>query len=166
MKLYIIDYEKAKAISIIPFGAMLLLVSFFVMYSGYIIWILLMIGGIAAIGTGIYKLAAFSKKQEEFDDFKRCGKKLTGRIAAVHQGNNSVKKGKNATPVIAECVVTDPDTGEEKHFRSRSSIVGGLVDIGGMYVDIYTYPSGQYYVDFESARLEAEEGGRKVHDFR
>lgn len=166
MKLYIIDYEKAKALSIIPFGAMMAFCSFFIMLSGHFMWIPTMLFGVGCVGFGIFRLVAFSKKQEEFDDFKRCGKKLTGRIAAVHQGNNIAKKRKNATPVIAECVVTDPDTGEEKYFRSRSSIVGGLVDIGGMYADIYVYPSGQYYVDLKSARLEAEKNGVKVHDFR
>ena len=146
MKLYIVDYEKAKALSIIPFGAMMAFCSFFIMLSGHFMWIPTMLFGVGCVGFGIFRLVAFSKKQEEFDDFIRCGRKLTGRIVAVHQGNNAVKKEKNATPVIAECVVTDPDTGEEKRFRSRSSIVGGLVDIGGMYADIYVYSSGQYYV--------------------
>lgn len=165
-KLYITDYEKATGISIIPFGALMVLSSFFVMLSGHFMWIPIMLIGVGCVGFGIYKLISFSKKKDEFDDFKRIGKKLTGKIVTIQQATNINRKNKNSTPIIAVCLVADPDTGEEKRYYSRKVISGGGVSLSGMLVNIYTYPSGQYYVDLESARLEAEEGGRKVHDFR
>lgn len=165
-KLYIIDYEQAAGISILPFGALMFLSSFFIILSGHFMGIPIMIIGASCVGWGIYKLIAYGKKKDESDDIMRMGKKLTGKIISVELGSNSSPDKKKATSVIAVCLAADPDTGEEKRYYSRRVICGGGVSLGGMITDIYTYPSGQYYVDLKSARVMTEENGKKVHDFR
>lgn len=165
-KMYIIDYEKAVGISVIPFGGIMFLSSFLVMAAGYFMWLPAMLIGAGCIAFGIYKLVDFRKKEDEFDDFRRMGKKLTGRIIAVENGSNVNSSKKNTTSVVAVCLATDEETGEEKRYYSRKVICGGGTNIGGMTADVYVYSTGQYYVDLRSVRHEAEERGKKVYDFR
>ncbi len=130
---------------------------------------IVLIGALISVGYGIYKNAVFSKKQYEFDDFRRLGKKHTGKITSVKNalnadyGNRS-SHNNNSAVIIAVCTVTDEETGEETTYYSRKLACNG--NIVGMNADVYTYPSGQYYVDTENLRSDIPAVAGKVHDFR
>lgn len=176
VKLYIIGYEKAVSVSFVAAGALvsaigLLLVVYTLVtdISGNIVTALghglvFLIAGLIALGFGIYKYSVYRKKQEETEYLKFSGKKVKGRIVATRLGSNMSHKGNSSTILIADCVAEDPDTSEERHFFSERFICNG--SLGGMIVDIYLFPSGQYYVDMDTVRHAAAESGKTVHDFR
>lgn len=180
-KIKVVDYEKSVASAFIAGGIFIgiVVLIFIVLFSVFDftgartapvpLLVVVLIASLVATGVGVFRNIAFSKKYEEFDMMKRTGKKLSGKITNVKNGlnidygNRSGYSNEN-TIIIAECTVTDEETGSETVYYSRKIMcIGNII---GMKADVYVFSSGQYYVDTDNLRVSSSSGATKVHDFR